>query len=703
MRETEYSPLDARLPRRRVLRSALAAGVGVVGIALVGCGEDDEVNSRPTRASQSAEQRGADAQQGTASQRQGRPALSQDDAEQAQAAESSGQEQPQAGQAQSGDATAQSSSAVPAPEDLVNPLEWREQYHWRKLAALHEPRRTPRLGGALTIESAAVDSWDPLAPWEPEIEAAQSGHLLPLVYSRLVELDISDQSDAHRTLVRGDLAVGWEWVDPTTLSFSLRPGVYWPDGSPTGGRPLDAADVALSYDAIGEPGRRQAPIYDAVERIEAYQGEGDSSVVFQLREPSAPLLNQMTSPWQVVLPAEVVSGAQTIDLSQRSVGSGPFELKRSDGRSTWVLARNPTYSRTDADGLALPYLDEVRGEDYAVRDLLSNPPPGGARWAAWESGAAQAIAPDGPAEAQRALMSHPDAQLQVTPPSPSGGPHFTFRSLSDGPFADVRVRAALSMALHRGNLTALAHDGFAAPDAAQNWTFFRGSGESSDGMREWPWEEDELGEAQRYEPNQALALLSAAGYEADNPLTLNMDMPPSLNPAGQPYDPGAHRIAEFVAEQWEQYLFGAVEVRRLERVWTQFTDSQGSLWFIPEPDPDVDLLFQDPAEAEMYDADADDLAYGSMHSSGRFNRARINDPEVDEWTVAQRQALDPLGRSDLLERLRLKEQDHVWRILLVNQYGVRIRRGNVFNLIDTYFAKSLHLAPDQLKHAWVES
>lgn len=691
------SPRDVRFTRRGVLRSAWVAGVGALGMALVGCGEDTEDSS----SSPADEQPGAQDQADMDSDRQSRAILTQEDFEQEQGAVQQQAQPRQRGRTQADGTLQQSAQTASAPEQFVDPLEWRERYHWRKLAALHDPVRTPTIGGALTIESDAVSGWDPFAAWEPELDAAQSGHLLPLVYSRLVELDVSDRSDAHRTLVRGDLAAGWEWLDATTLNFALRPGSRWPEGSPTEGRPLDAGDVALSYDALKQPGLRQAPIYEAVERIEANPGAGDGAVVFHLREPSAPLLNQMTSPWQVVLPAEIVSGGQPIDLSQRSVGNGPFRLKISDGRSTWVVIRNPAYSRTDDHGLALPYLDEVRGEEYAFRDQVARTASGTARWTAWESGSAQAVKLDGVADARRALEAQPEAQLQVTPPSPAGGPYFSFRSLSEGPFADVRVRVALSMALHRGNLAALAHEGFAAPDAAQNWTFFPDPDQNPAGLREWPWAESELGEAQRYDPNQALALLGAAGFDEEQPLRLGVDMPPALNPVGQPYDPGAHRIAEFVAEQWEQYLFGAVDVRRMERIWTQFTDAQGSLWFIPEPDPAVDLVFRDPADAGIYDADADDLAYGSMHSAGRFNRAGINDPEIDQWAVAQRQALDPQERADLLERIRLKEQDQVWRILLVNPYGVRVRRGNVFNLLDTYYAKSLHLAPDQLKRVWI--
>ena len=253
-----------------MLRASLASGVGAIGLVLVGCGGGEEAETELTPSGSAAEQQGGQAGQDAAGGRQSRGAVISEDAEQEEdGAARQAQAEAEDRSEQNVSATAQSEKVADPPGDVVDPLEWREQYHWRKLARLHEPARAPTVGGTLTIESDAVATWDPLAAWDPELEAAQSGHLLPLVYSRLVEMDVSDRSDAHRTLVQGDLAVGWEWLDPTTLSFSLRPGVHWPEGSPSEGRALDAADVASSYDVLREPGRRQAPIYDAVERIEA--------------------------------------------------------------------------------------------------------------------------------------------------------------------------------------------------------------------------------------------------------------------------------------------------------------------------------------------------------------------------------------------------------------------------------------------------
>jgi len=694
-----------------VLQASFRAGVGSIGIALVGCGDDPNTEpSAAPQASRGSQDEPQSAQADDQQQQRTEPATaastdqgaSQTSQQAGQRADTSREGQSEA--AQSRQPSSQQHQSNEPLLDLVDPIEWRERYHWRTLAALHDPPRTPVPGGTLTVESNAVRSWDPLAPWNPEVDRPQPGHLLPLVYSRLIELDISDQSDAHRTLIRGDLATGWEWLEPTAVAFTLRPGVIWPEQSPAEGRPLSGVDVALSYDALREPGRRQTPIYEAVDRIEAGDNanSGDSSVTFHLREPSAPLLNQMTSPWHVVLPAEIVSGAQEIDLTQRSVGTGPFEIKLSDGRSSWVLSRNPTYGRSDHDGIPLPYLDEVRGEHYPFRDYFANAPAGGAKWAAWEEGSAHAIKLDSVEEAHRALLSQPDAQLQVTPPIPSGGGYYSFASLNEGPFADNRVRAALSMALHRTNLAALTYNGFAAPGVAQNWTFFRDT-QSPDQTREWPWSEAELAGSQRYDPDQALTLLSAAGYSDANPLRMRIDMPPALDPAGASYDAGAHRIAPFVADQWEQYLLNAVDVHRTERIWTPYTDSEGRQGLVPKPDQEVDLIFQHPEDADIYNADADDLAYGAMHSAGRYNYAGINDAEVDAWSVAQRQAVDQMTRADLLERIRRKEQEHVWRLLLVNPYSVRVRRAGVYNLLDTYYANTPQLAPAQLKTVWIDA
>ena len=90
-----------------------------------------------------------------------------------------------------------------------------------------------------------------------------------------------------------------------------------------------------------------------------------------------------------------------------------------------------------------------------------------------------------------------------------------------------------------------------------------------------------------------------------------------------------------------------------------------------------------------------------MHSGAAAYWGGIDDAEIDEWGVAQRRATDPLERSELLERIRLKEAEQVWRLHLVNPYGLAVRREHVFNLVDSYFSKNVETLPKQLERTWL--
>ena len=76
------------------------------------------------------------------------------------------------------------------------------------------------------------------------------------------------------------------------------------------------------------------------------------------------------------------------------------------------------------------------------------------------------------------------------------------------------------------------------------------------------------------------------------------------------------------------------------------------------------------------------------------------DDELDALAEAQRRAFDPLERSALLEQIRMREAEQVWRLPLVNPYGLSVRREYVFDKVDTYFGKDLWQRPRQLERVW---
>ena len=673
----------SRLSRRQLLAVSARAGVGAVGLSLLGCAEAEPVSDDPQPEVASSQAREPQEQQQfdfglprsvTEAVRQADQALEQD-------------QPPQISES-----------------ETFDPQVLRERYHWRHLQSLPGQDSQPQPGGELRIDAPGVREWSPFRePVEPvdDIGLGGPGHFLPLLYSQLVTTQVDDQTNPYRTNVAGDLASRWEWPDELTLVFHLQQGVLWPDREPTFGRLLTASDVRITHDAFREPGRRQAETYDAVLRTEA----NDNSHTFKvhLSRPAAYLLNKMTSPWHVVVPQELVADPTLIDWSNSSRGSGPYRLFLSAPGSEWRLKRNPTYFRRDpTSGAQLPFLDVIRASDYLDRRGGPQGESDALSWQTeeWKSGELHGVRlSDGMAEAQYALDANPNSVFQVTPPRPSGGLHFWFRSVQDGPFADVRVRRALSMALDREAFAREMFAGFAAYDCRQNWTF-SSSSEDSDEMREWPWDRGELGPVVANDPSESAALLRAAGYENDSPLVLNLDVPPALSPWGTElpvYDQTTATL--LAAEHWQEALGGLVSVHRREQEWRVTFESSSWTRFDRFPDDEAEIVFG--LRNRVYDADPDDLAYAELHSNGRANSSGISDPEIDEWSVAQREALDPAERAVFLERIRLKTLEEAWRIFLVNPYHVRARAANVFNLLNTYYADSLELAPKQLERTWI--
>ena len=671
-----------RLSRRQLLAVSARAGVGAVGLSLVGCANPEPVSDAPQLDASSNQTQEAQVQQQTDF---GLPKSVVEAVRQAE--EAAEQEQPR----------------DLSDSESFDPHVWRERYHWRHIRSLPGQGGQPQRGGELMIDAPGVREWSPFTePVEPadDVGLGGPGHFLPLLYSQLVTTDVDDRTNPHRTNVAGDLASRWEWPDNLTLLFHLQQGVSWPDREPIFGRSLTASDVQITYDAFREPNRRQAETYDAVQRIEA--NDDSHTLNFHLSRPAAHLLNKMTSPWHVVVPRELVTDPTLIDWSYASRGSGPYTLSLSVPGRAWRLKRNQTYFRRDpANGAQLPFLDAIRSFDY-VRQGGRPGESAALSWQTedWKAGELHSIRlPDGMAEAAYAFDANPQSVIQVTPPRPSGGLYFSFRSVQSGPFADIRTRRALSMALDRAAFAREMFAGFAAYDCRQNWAFFNGPDDSGD-MREWPWELSELGTVVTHDPSEAAALLRAAGYDQDSPLVLNLDVPPAVSPGGTVlpvYDQTT--ATALAAEQWEQALAGLVVVRRHEQDWRVTVERSNWTRFDRFPDDKAEIIFG--VRYRVYDGDPDDLAYAELHSDGRANPSGIADPDIDEWSIAQRQTLDPFERADFLERIRLKTLEDTWRIFLVNPYHVRARSANVFNLLNAYYAESLELAPKQLERTWI--
>ena len=673
------------LSRRQFIAQAWRAGIGVGALALAGCSAPETPNSRRDGPPPDPQNQPIPTASPLA------PAADEQD-ETAAAAPADGSTAP-AEQSPSRQ-TAQSLpiTAPPVPADAVDPLVWRERYHWRELARLPGRDSGPVETSSLHLHAPAQLNW---SPFHSQSGNPDAGTFLPLLYSQLLVMAAGDSRDAHRGEIEGDLAASWETPEPTTLLFRIRPDVAWPDAEPWSGRPLTASDVRISHDAYLRPGMAQASAYEAVERIEA--DDRELIVAFHLREPASYLPARMTDPLHVIGaphqlddPGDAVTDGAIGGSRPIPQGTGPFELEWASHVS-WGAVRNPGYFKRDPiTGQRLPHLRRIRGGVLmSSQPSSSNFPPRGEVWRDWTDGRFDAIELLGPSELDESRPLFPGLAAQLVAPTPGRGTALTFRATFGGPFADARVRQALSASIDRVDLADRTHHGLAAPDCGHDWTHAVDASSSSD-FREWPWTPDELGRPYAFDPAYARSLLSAAGYDSDAPLQINLD-----GGGGSAFVAAADTDeVSTVGRQWQTNLGPAAEVRIWPRNVTILSE-RNSEHRLVEPHRHARILAT--GWQPRYQADPDALTYGRLHSSVN---PLVRDPLLDQLCEQQRRELDPTKRSGLLEQIRQRDLDVSWRVPLINPYGLLARRGDVFDLRATHIAHDFDLNPKQLERAW---
>ena len=630
------------MSRRAVLGASARAGVGAAGLALVGCGDDDDDD-------QSAAQ--AQAQQVQAQTQAQTTATQQADTAQDAADEQSVALLP-------GQLTAEQEARSMTPEE-----EWRLRFHWSKLQNLPGQADGPKYGGTWTLAHLPAANWNVLGP-----NANLMAAFAPMFYSQLVVFPMDDFSNAHYYENEGDLASGWEIPDDLTVVFTIQDGVQWQDKPPLDGRAMTAEDVKIAYDALRDgsflahsgdepPVPVQASSYTAVKDIE--HDNASNTVRFNLSEPAAYLLNNMMNPFHVVAAPEFITNDYTVlDDWRNTVGTGPYVLDFVEQGAEWKASKHPNYFKKDPrTGMQLPFMDALHGPDFVAQRE--------SEWAAWETGVIDRITLNDIFDYEQALEQQPDTVVQVTAPPPGWQPYLTFKDLSVAPFSDPRVRQALSLGMNREEQKEGIYNGLAAAGYGQNWTFFKDTS-SPWGFREWPWTTAELGEFADFDPAKGRQLLDAAGFNDANPLEFQAAMytvpGPYLN------------LFLLIVDQWKTNL--GVEA----------THEQVDLetWIARLVTRDFsEALFTWLIGAEM---DADGLSYGKLHTDSPGNFYGISEPDIDDWCIAQRQELDVDKRSEILEQIRVRELENMWRVFAVNPYRIAARRGYLFNEIDTYNA-----------------
>lgn len=353
------------------------------------------------------------------------------------------------------------------------------------------PSETPRRGGTLTLSYLAEPkSLDPAVGWDAMDRQIEHG-----IYQGL--LQYARKTGAAGTGLVPCLATevpstenGGISADGLVYTFHLRDGVQF---QPPVNREVTAADFKYSFERMmGDPHAPATSFYRGVAGAEAYiKGEADeiagykavddATIEIRLESPDVSFLGALTMDFCDVVPREWVErwGEQ---FDRNPLGTGPFVFQEWTPGGEIVLTRNPHYWEEDR-----PYLDGVRYQ-------LSLQPS--AALGKLEHGEVDVLGDGIPVADLARVQADPRWSGQVfSQPLVAGA--YLFMNVGRQPFADVRVRRALSWAVDRDALVRLQ-----AGQATSLWQFY------PEGMPGHEEGKTYYG----YDPAKARRLLARAGY-----------------------------------------------------------------------------------------------------------------------------------------------------------------------------------------------
>jgi len=253
------------------------------------------------------------------------------------------------------------------------------------------------------------------------------------------------------SLFTGDVAEGWELIQPDTLMFYIREGVYWalnPDSEASvlvGGREFTADDAAYSlthhfldsemsamssrFKGVGDPPK-------SIKAIDKYTVE--VVVPEHLLGNMVVMMGNFTN----MVCSDVIEEYGDLKNWRNAVGTGPWMMMDYVPGSEVVYEKNPTYHMVDPihPENQLPYVDKITALD--IPDLST-------RQAAFRTGKIDLLSGITWEDAEIFRENRPDLQeagrLSVFG-TPAG------RMDKDLPFNDIRVRQAMNLAVNQQEL-----------------------------------------------------------------------------------------------------------------------------------------------------------------------------------------------------------------------------------------------------------
>jgi len=381
-----------------------------------------------------------------------------------------------------------------------------------------------------------------------------------------------------------DLAERWEMPDDRTYIFHLRKEVTFHNGSK-----FTSADVLSTFESLRDPGFG-SPLFTTFELVEKMSAQDPYTLRIRLREPHAPFLSQLSV------------GIAPKDTMQKTIGTGPFRLKRFSPGSSVVLSANEKYFRGPP---------RLKGAIFKIvpNDLT--------RILELRKGSIHLLQNNIPPDSVSDLENNPSLAILKRPGSSYAYLGF---NLEDPILKNRLVRQAIAHSINREEIISHVLRGLATPATGLLPSFH------------WAYEGDV--ERYSYEPEKAKKLLDQAGHPSrNNGPRMRLSYKTSVSPLSK-------RIAEVLLHQIGE-VGVTCDMRSYE--WgTFFSDIKSGNFQL------FTLLW-----VGVVDPDHFYYAFHSLSLPPRgANRVRYRNPELDSLLEKGRRALAKEERKEIYSRVQ---------------------------------------------------
>jgi peptide/nickel transport system substrate-binding protein len=486
--------------------------------------------------------------------------------------------------------------------------------------AIWTPARaqSPKRGGTLSLRL-----WDP-PHFDPHLTISYKTHIAySFTHSRLLKHKAGPAIQPGTFPIEGDLAESWTQPNETTYIFKLRKNLRWQNKPPVNGRELTADDVVYSVERFKTiTGNANAYMLSSVDKVEA---PDKYTVKFTLKEPYVWFLDMLANSHAVAIIAkECVEKFGDLKKPESAVGTGPWMLDSYRPNVGYTYVRNPNYFLPGQ-----PYIDRVEvavDEDNASRMAAFI---AGKYDLGWEY---QGVINRTDWVQLKDTLKQKRPRLQTVEYPNAVMTHISMRT-DKAPFSDVRVRRAISLAVHRQGIVDAVLEGAGVFNPAV-----------PSALKEWSVPIAQLGDGARwfkYDPAQAKKLMAEAGYPTGFQATMDF-----TTYGSQILIDAAQLVLKHLKDigidvKLNQKEYGAY-------ISTSFYGKFDSMCLGPQTG------FQEP----------DNFLYGQYYPNELKNQSHINDPIVADMLVRQRRTQDVAKRREIIHEIQ--------RHLAKQQYYVQL-------------------------------